>query len=74
PGPFRSGLTGGRKVLTNCHRVTVIACCVQSRLMRDSEDAASAQPARAGDLLKQQCLSPAAFGWTPLLDRGLMSA
>jgi transposase-like protein len=53
---------------------TVVACRVQSRLMLDSEDAASAQPARAGDLLKQQCLSPAAFGWTPLLDRGLMSA
>lgn len=26
---------------------------VRSRLMLDSEDAASAQPARAGDLLKQ---------------------
>jgi len=29
--------------------------------MLDSEDAGSAQPARAGDLLKQQFLSPAAF-------------
>lgn len=34
---------------------------MRSRLMLNSEDAASAQPARAGDLLKQQCLSPAAF-------------